>query len=590
MKKNKRYFLFGIQKRIVGVYFLMMGILTAIIVVLFLFLVQTEIKNQEDNCLVMAERISSQLDMVLTNMDRVALQVTGDNTILESFESIEEHDTTNFFDYHIQRKLEIQNNLLNINGPKLMAGRISLYNQFGDYVSYGKYNESSHNLRAENVAENYKDITKEMSGAKRYFKVQGDLWETDQQQLLSLYRPLKNSITGKVSGIVEVQNYLTEIFSFIDLENSALYAIAIYDDNCQLVYSNQLDTFENQDFLNVGFSYLEESGKSVYQLNHTVIGKSDDYGWYVSLEQINSDLIFGMSRFLVLVLGVILIAIIGTVFLILFISKRLTAPLVELTHLLKKVRMNNLSVVLEEKDETDIIKELNHAFSTMFFQLKRSIENETKINLRILQSQMDPHFLYNVLSVIKAAVYDEKSNQIPMLCDRLSNMLRYSSNYQDRDVSLREEIEYAKAYCELMKARYEEMLEFKICEWGDIDQIQVPKLIIQPLIENCFHHGFADKDGIWEITVNILVSDRKWKITVKDNGLGFPKEKQEEIERMVKLWEENPNAIEQVSGIGLKNTILRLYLFYKEDFSYEIHSDVNQGAEVIVSGPVERKG
>ncbi|MDO4273397.1 MAG: histidine kinase [Eubacteriales bacterium] len=590
MKRNKRFFLSRIQRKIFGCYFLMMGILTFIIIMLFLFLVKNETKNLENSRSAMAERISSQLDMSLSNMDMISFQVIGENDILKAFEAINEHDEKNHFEYHVTEKINIQNILLNINGPRLTVGRISLFNQYGDYVSYGKYYESGNKTRPSQVSRKYTEVMDEMKlkDAKKEFVVHKDTWNGGEEEILSLYRPLKNSVTGKISGIAEIQTYLEEVFDFADFESSDIYHITIFNEKYGYVYSNDKSRNKDRSVFEKGFEELKNSKERVFLSDNTAMCRTEDYAWYVVLEQNSPDLVFGLSRFLAIVLGMIIIVVFGTVLLIFIISKKLTAPLVELTHSLKNVRMSNLSVVLEEEEELDVIKELNQAFSVMFLQLNQAIENETKINLRILQSQMDPHFLYNILSVIKAAVYDDKSCQIPMLCDRISHMLRYSSSYQDRNVPLAQEIEYAQNYCELMKARYEDMLEVTFDISADIHYVQVPKLIIQPLIENCFKHGFADKEGVWNVSVKVVSRDGRWEVRVKDNGTGFTEAQKEEIQEMAELWERNPKNIEKVTGIGLRNTIMRLYLYYKEDFSYEIQNNENHGAEVMISGPIER--
>lgn len=591
MQKKRKNLLTGIQKKIFGCYFLMMGILTLIIIVLFSFLVKKETNNQSDNRTSMVSRVSSQLDMSLINMDRVALQVIGDNVVLKTFESIADHGGRNYFEYHIPEKMDLQSILLNINGPKLMVGRISLYNQYGDYVSYGKYNETGTLTMPSAAQENYFSVFNLMTEqeVKKYFRVHKDSWENKGQQILSLYRPIKNSVTGKISGMVEVQTYLDEVFQFINFDDTGLYSIAIYDDKYTYIYANE-ENIQKDDVRRESILEMEKAREMIYKSGNIAISKTPEYGWFVVLEQMNPDLVFGLSRFLAVVLGMIILVVIGTVFMMFLISKRLTAPLVELTHLLKKVKMSNLSVVLEDEDETDMIKELNRAFSVMFLQLNRAIENETRINLRILQSQMDPHFLYNVLTVIKAAAYEEKSTQVPVLCDRLSEMLRYSSSYQDISVSLNQEIKYAENYCELMKARYEDLLDFRIIRHGPADKVRVPKLIIQPLVENCFRHGFAQKEGMWSVSIDVEAGDGRWRVEVRDNGTGFEEQQKEEIRKMVQDWENQPGKLESVSGIGLRNTIMRLYLFYKEDFIYEIHSDGENGTAVIIGGPQEEYG
>ncbi|WP_343249687.1 cache domain-containing sensor histidine kinase [Diplocloster hominis] len=591
--RKKKIFHTRIQHKIFIWYLSMMVVMTVIILMLFVFLVNREQEKLTMNQMVMTDRLSSQLEMSLSNMDRVALQVLGSADIIECFEQISEQYDGNYFDSHIYERRELQNTLLNINGPKFVVGRICVYNEQGDYLSYGKYNERSENVKKDNVERRYAQIIDKMNeeGLKRYFLIEGDYWENQTTQILSVFRPLKNAVTGRVSGLIEVQTHVEEFFSFADIEEQEAYQVFIYDKDGRFMYSNSSGYSEKLMHYYRDLSLQTESGTYDNRKNPIsqrqegiTVSAADDYKWKVVVIQPNGKLLTGMSNFLIAVLVMIILVVLGTVILIFIISRKLTEPLVQLVESLKEVKMSNLSVVLDEEGEVDIVQKLNEAFSNMFRHLNQSIENEAKVNLRALQAQMNPHFLYNVLSVINATAFEEGSETVPVLCDKLSDMLRYSSSYQDRVVPLSSEIFYARNYCDLMKSRYEDLMEYKIQEQGDTQQVMVPKLMIQPLIENCFKHGFEHSEYQWHIEIEVCVTNEEWRITVSDNGQGFTQEQIREMKEIIDRWEEDPEKQQEASGLGLRNTILRLYLFYKEDFIYDIRNRQTGGAEIVIGG------
>lgn len=206
-----------------------------------------------------------------------------------------------------------------------------------------------------------------------------------------------------------------------------------------------------------------------------------------------------------------------------------------------------------------------------------------------LQSQMDPHFLYNMLTIIKSMSRQNDATHIGLVCDYLVRMLRYNSTYNEDYVTMETEIAHTQDYLQLMKVRYEDMFEYQIELTSGIDTetIEVPKLCLQPIVENCFQHGFKQVPPPWKLKIRCWSTDNRWYISVIDNGIGIRQEEIDTIYLRINDFLENPsdelNKL-KIGGMGLINTIARFQLKYKQDITFEIKALENGGTRVVIGG------
>lgn len=591
---QKKIFMSRMQKKIFTYYLSIMACLVIFILLLYIYLVNIASENVIKNQMELTEKISDQIEMFLLNMDRISLQVIGNADILATFEGIAPKDDGNYFNTQVIERKRIQDTLLNINGPKFSVGRISIYNNGNDYVSYGKYPEKNTaviNTLSENKYDRVME-TFDAKSVKKFFQIQQDSWGDPDLNLIALYRPLKNTVTGKVSGVVEIQTKADELFKLISINQMSNVKVYVFDNDNTLIYplgTNDRGLVETYSALQgKKGTVIKENRKNPYsgKKEEIIISSGTDYKWKVVVVQAGSGVLPGVDNFLKGVLLVIILITVITAYLIFIISGKLTEPLVNLVHSVQNVRLNNLSVIIDEDNDMDIVRKLNRAFQKMFLLLDKSIKNEMQANLQSLQAQMNPHFLYNVLSVITATGIEEGSEKVPMLCEKLSDMLRYSSSYDERIVPIDREITYARNYCDMMGARYEHKLDYEIKVEGDTRDIYTPKIVLQPVIENCFRHAFLEADYQWKIRVLLKVTDHEWCFMVTDNGTGFSEEKIKELHDYVEQAMHNQGDSEKplAPGLGLKNTILRLNMACKEKIFYEIRNNKDRGATVIIGG------
>lgn len=239
-------------------------------------------------------------------------------------------------------------------------------------------------------------------------------------------------------------------------------------------------------------------------------------------------------------------------------------------------------------------------FLILFHKLEKSknevIElktSEMHAQILALQSQMNPHFLYNTLSVINASAIEENYEKTSELCTRLSSMLRYSSSFHENMVTLGEELQHARDYLALMKERFEDGFTYSINCDEELQQLFVPKVIFQPLIENSFQHGFKKKRPPWHIHINVLHIKEYWILEITDNGTGFHPDRLSQLKQRLHDYFENPsNSISsfEFGGLALLNILIRLKYLYKDKLIFNvINLENNEGTTIQIGGPVYDK-
>ncbi|WP_429311421.1 cache domain-containing sensor histidine kinase [Paenibacillus mucilaginosus] len=270
-----------------------------------------------------------------------------------------------------------------------------------------------------------------------------------------------------------------------------------------------------------------------------------------------------------LILGILLFVVAG---LTLWISVRFTRPIKELIGYINIIQTGQLDVDIQvrTKDEIGI---LARRFRLMMDTINDLITREYKLGLanktnqlKALQAQINPHFLYNSLQSIGTLALQHQAPKVYHLISTLAKMMRYSMNTSESLVPLRKEVEHAKAYLELQQQRFENELTvgYHIDE-ATVDCV-LPKMTLQPLIENYFMHGFDPRENPGELIISSrLLADGSVELTVEDNGRGMSDEALQELS--LRLAQSDPAADAADPGhlgesIGLKNVKNRLELHF----------------------------
>lgn len=284
------------------------------------------------------------------------------------------------------------------------------------------------------------------------------------------------------------------------------------------------------------------------------------------------------------------------------ISKSLTESIRKLTRKLQQLSSRRivdtstefpLYSVTSPRDKE--IFTLEQVFNDLMQRLRHSTQREISMRntamqaqLNALQTQINPHFVYNTLNIISAKGMESGNEEIMEICDQFAQMLRYSTDVKSRTATLAEEVANARHYLLLTKARYEDQLEFTIDIPESANDLNLPKLTLQPLIENAIKHGFKGQTGKKIISLHGEIHDDKLYVVIRDNGLGFP---QEVIDSLIAAFAEidaDPTAYSSPDSnhIGLINTYLRLRFYSHGKIRISLYND--NGAVVELNLPCER--
>ncbi len=289
-----------------------------------------------------------------------------------------------------------------------------------------------------------------------------------------------------------------------------------------------------------------------------------------------------------------LIVIAGTI----YISIKFTEPIKQLIRYITRIQVGqvqlgqlNADIELSRTDEMGILANRFHGLMQDLNQMvmrEYRLELANKSNqLMALQAQINPHFLNNALQSIGTLALQHDAPKVYALISSLAKMMHYSMNTNESVVPLRKEIDHIKAYLELQKQRFEHQFEIIY----DIDEstkaISVPKMILQPLVENYFKHGFkpGSATGLLRIeAVKLIVHEDEYlKLIVEDNGIGISEQRLREVRNRL-----NTPSITDEACIGLSNVLTRVQLYFTDDAFLDVENVQPQGLRIVIHIPMKK--
>lgn len=247
----------------------------------------------------------------------------------------------------------------------------------------------------------------------------------------------------------------------------------------------------------------------------------------------------------------------------------------------------NLDVLIED-DHNDEISMLANQFNQMIIQINDLIQKnykakikekellflEKEAELNALQQQINPHFLYNTLENIKWLGYKNNDMEICSMITALSDFFRENINHKDNFISLKKELKHLDNYLYIQNKRYKDKFQIVKQITSEAKDTKIPKLILQPLIENSIKHGLEPLEAGGKIFINAKTINNRLRLIVKDTGKGIKKEKLNRLICNIKSEKSNQH-------FGLKNVYQRISLYY-EEFKFEIKSEYNEGTQVLI--------
>lgn len=272
-------------------------------------------------------------------------------------------------------------------------------------------------------------------------------------------------------------------------------------------------------------------------------------------------------------------------------SRTLTNPIFKLKRLMKQAESGDLTVRFNF-EHNDEIGELGQSFNHMIARIDQLIqmvyveqENKRTAEMKSLQEQIKPHFLYNTLDTISWMARDYDAEDIVRLVDALTNMFRIGLSHGKDIITVKEEITHVSNYLYIQKIRYKDKLNYVIHVDESLYAIEVPKLILQPLVENAIYHGVKAKRGGGTITITGVPEGENLVFTVQDDGAGMLQEKVEELNRRMS----ERSVLDEQKSFGLFYIRERIQLCYGKGYGVHVESTLGEGTRVTITLPLYQK-
>ncbi|MDL2294465.1 histidine kinase [Ruminococcaceae bacterium OttesenSCG-928-D13] len=574
------------------VFILLVGVVIAL--VYYGYSVDQYRSTEERNLEVAAQQVTNQIDELIKPMDTRTRYILSDAEILESIrllaaarQSVIEIDEA--YLYSAQKTIETG---LNIDYVMNDFYRVVLFNPGGDVVS----SRTPPPLATRKVAA-FGDMpwlvaADEAKGQPVLVGAHEDTWGVQSRpQVFSLLKALQ----GSGLGYIEVQRTIESVAEAITLPRESFEVMVFLGDG-ELLYGNNDETDPAAAWADLS----ERASEPVFQTGAgggamlMAVNRSSAYGVVVAVAESMADVQQGSNSVAPITVGIALIFCVISLVFVLIASSFLTKPLRQLREVMEQTQLDNLAREIPVSMPNDELEALNLSYRNVLERLRESIVKEKQASLLqlraqfdLLQAQVNPHFLYNVLNVIAQRGMAGGDEEICNICSSLAAMLRYSTNTKRRYATIAQELEYLEQYFYLLKSRYEHKIAFSIEVDPAIHGQVIPKIALQQVVENCINHGFANATDCMRVEIAGWKNNARWVIRIRDNGQGFAEEKMAEIdqklaETQARIAQERSSVELEIGGMGLVNTYARLYLLFGEDLGFSIRNH-EAGAEVTIS-------
>jgi len=543
----------------------------------------------------LANNINTKINASIEKMDMAAKQVIFSDTITQYFLD-SSYNGSMLLDRSYRQV--ISHMLHEIIGPNYpFVNQINLINcTTGNYIGAGLYPLETLVALSEIKQSDLIRSTLEKNGLINIIPPHRDQWSGNSGSIVfSVARSFKSTRNAALYGVVEVPcslHVLSDIVKNTLSSNKYVEKLFIFSQDGTIIYCNE--TLKNE-----ATSYFEKvsnnSGKSnaTLNVNHELLSYSiSDYtGWIVLLVADQKQVVNPVTVFRSNILLFMLLSIPSTLLLSYYISKRFTKPIKKIYSAINKLDLH----VPEDRNsicfnpQNNELEELYLSFQRLCNSLERAIAEaatarsyEMEAHMLAMESRINPHFLFNTLATIQAIAEEEKCFDISEICGEMSTLLRYSISKDNIEPTIESEMSIASIYMDLMYRRYHDRLSYNIKMDPKIAKIRVPRMILQPILENCFKHAFNSSSD-WNIDVDGYAIDDSWYIRVTDNGIGI---KENVIKAIYKAFESasttSPIKNTKLEGVGLINIAIRLKLEFGNKACFNISNNKDSGTTIVI--------
>ncbi len=558
--------------------------------------------------MILSYRISAQNtfgiteEYTVTNMNVVCEEIDGifkrANAVCDELENsvnIQEYlrkdfsDTAERYSYDLKVSMELLNQYS------------SSQDIFGVYVlgkNGAQYKSNYNSFRIVNFAEQDWYETLCQTGKSVWFLPHKGSYvvKSEMKNFVSLGKMLMDKASGNMSGVVIVEideNMITSLldryegsrngFFVVDEKGNVIFKSSFYDDGIQAdfqaIAAKETDHAQNQYYRLCGKQYLVSGRElsnglwSIYSL--------------ISVDQINAT----ASGTLLVNCMILLCSVVLMLFLIFWASAGITRPIARLSAGMQEIRSGNLNVSVkpeETKDEIGLlIDDFNRMSATMnemnekIYEKQRSLQ---KAEMKALQAQINPHFLYNSLDSVTWLLRLNKKEEAITMVGALSKLFKAVLSKGKEYIPIADEICHVENYLLIQKIRYRNKFRYEMHVEDGVMQYRTVKLILQPLVENAIYHGIRGEVESEEILVSVYERGAQIVFQVSDTGKGME-------EAQLKMLRENVKMLrETTDSYGLKNIYERIQIYYAGRADMTIDSEPDRGTIISICIPKENAG
>lgn len=533
------------------------------------------------------QMIELRLDDFLSNLSVISQDLLYDKTIYNALTQKSINDP--IMSYEIENEISNSMKKIILSRPEVQS--IAIVGNDGKFF-YADDNSSSDSIK------NILPYDKVLDKARQY---QGKVaWYTDSSDgvvnHIYLVRIIYHRDTFKEIGLQAIlvnRNFLKTVYDGL---TRSMQNIIIISDNHDLIASRNSDYGYFIDGSSFGKLQNERDSKIDYDINalvsYTTISET---GWkiitYVPLNVLYRDA-YTLRR------NLILLCIVTVVILSAFnlsIAMGFINPINRLVKGMKMVQKDNRIVYIDDERD-DEIGFLNRTFNEMSREINHLVNwvyreqiTRKEAELKALQSQINPHFLFNTLESIN---WMAQLNNVPEISEAvtdLSDLMEASIGREDRLITVEEEFKYSDKYISIIKRRFGNKIDFKKEILNGAGKVKIPRLLIQPLVENAVYHGIDRLRGKGEIMLRADIEDKRLVIVVMDTGPGIDSAELDALNRRLSM--DNDTYFKNLrtksrQSIGIENVNRRIKLFYGDNYGLKIESEKGKFTRIVVSIPV----
>lgn len=420
-----------------------------------------------------------------------------------------------------------------------------------------------------------------------------NIFNPSADDIVSVARAVPDPLTGELLGVIMVDMRLSVIEDYIrDLTLGKSGYVFVMDDAGEVVYAPVNPTVYRiqpqwvRDDAPGGSLHMVLGERYQLLSTHSKLADWRTVGVFKSGELLGPVLQLRRYTIMLALIAILVASVTAITF-----STSFTKPISKLRRLMAEAEHGNLNVRFEGRRDHGEIAQLGAGFNNMMEKIRSLLQlvyveqkNKREADIRTLQAQIKPHFLYNTLDTIRWMAEERSAIEIVQMVSALTKLFRIGLSRGREVIPLSDEIEHVKCYLFIQQVRYEDKLDYEIDVAEGCMQDQVNKLVLQPLVENAIYHGIKQKRGTGHIKVSAYEEAGKLVLKVQDDGAGMTPEQCEKLNEALRA----PGGEEYDHGYGIFNVNDRIRLSHGDEYGLSYQLNESGGVTVTILNPIIR--